>query len=162
GDDAELAAWCDGSSVVAPPAIHGLCVRIDDEAQDASEAVVLAGPNGTRRRILGLGAGLARDGGRVRLRRTSRRRGRIETFVATLVCAGPDGMPDAECYAQVYEGAYDPEVHRGVFEVLVTRARLYAQDVGEIVRGQGRVAIKLRVPVVVPDPRCAAPLHDKI
>src|SRR5690242_19693427 len=49
-----------------------------------------------------------------------------------------------------------------MFEVLVTRARLYLEKAGEMVRGDGRIAMSLRVPIAVPDPQCAAQLHDQI
>ena len=162
GEEPELAAWCSGREVEAPASIHGLCMRIDAEAHDASEAIVLAEPGRAPRRVLGAASALVAREPRTHLRKTLRRRGRVETLVAVLACAGPEGLSDAECILRTYEMAYEPNAHRGVFEVLVTRARLYAESAGEIVRGQGVIALRLRVAISVPDPRCAAPLHDRV
>ncbi|MDQ3038141.1 MAG: winged helix-turn-helix domain-containing protein, partial [Myxococcota bacterium] len=128
----------------------------------ATEALLLAAPDGAPRRVLGLGARLLDGDERVRLRKTRRRQGRIETLIAVLASAGPEGLPDADCFAQAYEVPYEAEVHRGVFEVLVTRARAYLGDAADIVRGQGHIALRLRSAIAVPDPRCAAPVHDRL
>ncbi|UJR85754.1 winged helix-turn-helix domain-containing protein [Sandaracinus amylolyticus] len=161
-EDPELAAWCSGETLTAPPSIHGLCMRIDAESRDASEAIVLAAPGASPRRVLGAAGPLIAHHARVHLRKTLRRRGRVETLVAVLACAGPEGLTDAECFLRTYEMPYDAVVHRGVFEVLVTRARLYLESAGEIVRGQGLITLRLRAPIAVPDPRCAAPIHDRV
>lgn len=166
--DGEIAAWCRGRSILAPPSIHGLCTRIDDrvgegdEHDDSSEAFVLASPDAAPRRVLGVGARLLDPGDRVRLRKTRRRQGRVETLIAVLASAGPEGLAEPECFALAYEVPYEAEVHRGVFDVLLTRARAYLGDAAEIVRGQGHIALRLRSAIVVPDPRCAAPVHDRL
>ncbi|AKF10845.1 winged helix-turn-helix domain-containing protein [Sandaracinus amylolyticus] len=161
-EEPELAAWCSGATIAAPASIHGLCMRIDAESRDAAEAIVLAAPDAAPRRVLGAAGALVARHPRVHLRKTLRRRGRVETLVAVLACAGPEGLTDPECFARTYEMPYDAIAHRGVFEVLVTRARLYLEGAGEIVRGQGVIALRLRAAIAVPDPRCAAPIHDAV
>lgn len=155
------AEWCAGRSILAPTSIHGLCVRVGDAA-DASEGVVVAAPDRAPRRVLGLGAALLGGEELVRLRKTRMRQGRVETLVAVLASALPGSLSESECFAQAYELAYQPEIHRGVFDVLVTRARAYLEGTGEIVRGQGRIGLRLHAPLVIPDPRCAAPVHDRL
>lgn len=157
-----LVEWSAARSILAPTSVHGLCVRMGDAASDASEGVVVAAPGGTPRRVLGIGAPLLGGDELVRLRKTRMRQGRVETLVAVLASALPGGLSESECFAQAYELAYQPEIHRGVFDVLVTRARAYLEGKGEIVRGQGRIALRLHAPLVIPDPRCAAPVHDRL
>jgi hypothetical protein len=158
----EIAAWCAARSIVAPPSVHGLCIRIVEDAADASEALVLAAPGERPRRVLGAGARLLDGGERWRLRKTRRRQGRVETLIAVLASAGDEGLEDAECFARTYDLVYAPEVHRSVFDVLLLRARAYVEGAGTIVRGAGRIALHLERSIAVPDPRCAAPVHDRL
>ena len=67
-----------------------------------------------------------------------------------------------ECFEQAYEIPYEAEVHRGVFEVLLHRVRAYLEGAAELVRGDGRIALRLLRPVLVPDPRCAPPVYDRL
>jgi hypothetical protein len=164
--DAEpVRAWCAGREAPPPPALHGLCMRpgteAQSEAEDVSEAYVLARVDAPPRRILGLGSNLVDLPEIVRLRRTRRRQGRVEIMTA-IIAASPAGIEQTQAFEQAYELPYEAEVHRGVFEVLLHRVRAYIEAAGELEREEGVLRIRLRRPLLVPDPRCARPLHDRL
>jgi hypothetical protein len=162
--DAELAAWQSGERTLPPPEIYGACTvgaRAGDD-DDGSEAYVLARPNAPPRRVLGLGAALIDLPGLIRLRRTRRRQGRVETVAAVIAAAGTDGIDLIACFERAYEIAWEAEVHRGVFEVLLHRLRTYLEGTAELVRHGGKLSLELHCPVLVPDPRCARPVFDRL
>ena len=84
-----------------------------------------------------------------------RTHGRTDAGLATLVLSGPDPSPETEFFRRVYGFAYSPAIHRGVMDVLLHRMRKRLDPSGTIVRGEGRLALALREPVAVADPRCA-------
>ncbi|MBN8611287.1 MAG: helix-turn-helix transcriptional regulator [Deltaproteobacteria bacterium] len=157
-----LAAWSEGDAVLAPPAVHGLGVRVIDESDDVGEAAVLGAPNARGRRLLGLGALLALGPDVLFHRRSRMRQGRVETLLAVLASAGPEGLEDARVFEKTYELVYQPTVHRGVFDVLLTRTRAAAEGFGDVVRRQGRIVLTLSRPVLLPDPRASARAHDRL
>lgn len=159
-----LEAWAQGQDVLAPPAVHALGVRAIDETDDVGEAAIVAGPAREGRRVLGLGVPLALAGpSKPRLQPRSRmRQGRVETLLAVLASAGPGGLEEATVFARTYEMPYQAAVHRGVFDVLLTRARTAAEGYGELERRAGRLALVLSQEVVLPDPRASVRAHDRL
>ena len=133
-----------------------------EDSSDSSEAYVLARPDAAPRRVLGIGASLVDLPGVVRLRRTRRRQGRVEGVAAILAAAGSDGLDFIETFERAYELSYEAEVHRGVFEVLLHRLRAYLGDAAELERDGTRLCLRPRNAVLVPDPRCARPVHDRL
>ncbi len=91
-----------------------------------------------------------------------RKQGRNETLISALALAGPEGLSEEAAFGEVYEFAYQAEMHRGVFGVCVHRARDYLGDAGTIEHGAGRVQLALAAPILVPDPRCAKPMQDRL
>jgi hypothetical protein len=91
-----------------------------------------------------------------------RKQGRNETLVSALALAGPSGLSEEEAFGEVYEFAYQAEMHRGVFGVCVHRAREYLGAAGAIEHGAGRVMLALDAPILVPDPRCTKPMQDRL
>lgn len=161
--DAELAAWQSGEQTLPPAEIYGSCAAAADAStDDRSEAYVLASPDAPPRRVLGLGMALVDLPGLVRLRRTRRRQGRVETVAAVIAAAGEHGIDHVACFERAYEIPWEAEVHRGVLEVLLHRLRAYLDGTAELVRGEGRLALELHCPVLVPDPRCARPVFDRL
>ncbi|MFO0681250.1 MAG: hypothetical protein U0234_04325 [Sandaracinus sp.] len=158
-----LAGWARGDDALAPPAVRGLAVRAIDESDDVGEAAVLVRPGERGRRLLGLAAAIALAEGDVRLHRRSRmRQGRIETLLAVLACAGPEGLDEALVFERTYELAYHPPIHRGVLDVLITRTRAALDGHGDVVRRTSRLALTLEGPALFPDPRCSARTHDRL
>jgi len=164
-----LEKWCRGADPLPPPELHGLCVRADpatgegsEDSADSSEAYVLARHDAPPRRLLGIGASLVDLPGVVRLRRTRRRQGRVEGVGAILAAAGSEGLEFVETFEKAYEIAYEAEVHRGVFEVLLHRLRAYLGDAAELERDGTRLRLRPQKALLVPDPRCARPVHDRL
>ncbi|MEM9192669.1 MAG: helix-turn-helix domain-containing protein [Myxococcota bacterium] len=145
-----------------PPALHGLAARTGGAPpEETASAYALGDLEGTRRRLLRLGRPLVDIKGLHVLRQSRRKQGRVETLVATLLLA-PDGLNEAECFETVYGFPFQMEMHKGVFDVLLHRAREYIQGAGEIERSQGKVQLTLACPVMVADPRCAEPVQDRL
>ncbi len=162
-DAPALALFGSAQDASLPPELHGLCARRGaGEEGDPSEAYVLARPDAEPRRILGLGANLVDLPGAVRLRRTRRRQGRVEVMAAVVAAAGAPGIDAEAGFERAYGFRFEPELHKGVFEVLLHRLRAYVADVGELVREGGRLRLGLRAPALVPDPRCTGPHHDAL
>jgi len=163
-DYPELSAWQRGESTLPPPEIYGTCTgsAAGGDSNDGSEAYVLARPDAPPRRVLGLGMPLIDLPGLIRLRRTRRRQGRVETVAAVIAAAGADGVDQATCFERAYEIPWEADVHRGVFEVLLHRLRAYLEGTAELVRREGRLSLQLGSPVLVPDPRCARPVFDRL
>jgi hypothetical protein len=161
-----VVAWCAGATGASPAHLHGLLTRVGSAPADESAiAYVIAHPEGIRRRIPRLAWAFAQapdDGAVAVLPQGRRKQGRVETLVSALALAGDRGMEEAECFADVYEFAYEPEVHKNIFHVLVHRARDYLGDAGTVEVSSGRVHLALARPVLVPDPRCTKPMQDRL
>lgn len=159
-----MKAWRTGQTDVAPPSVHGLCVRAESEAgQDGvSECYVVAQPDAPPCRILGVGAPLLESDGAVRLRRTRRKQGRVETMAAVLALAGPQGASTEVAFARAYGFSYVEAVHRGVVDVLMQRVRAYLGTTADLVRADGHVRLAIRRTVLVPDPRSAPQAYDRL
>jgi hypothetical protein len=162
GLSAELEAWGRGQSTDGAAAIRGLAVQELAGSEESATAFVVASPEGGARRILRSGRALLDIPGLAVLRQTRRKQGRVETLCAALALAGPDGIDESRCFELVYEFPYEPEMHKGVFDVLIHRAREYAGDAGSLERTKSRVHLTLKRPIVVPDPRCALPVHERL
>jgi hypothetical protein len=161
--DPDVAAWCFGTTSDSPPALHGVLTRPGSApAAESAIAYVLAHPGGGRRRLPRLGFGLVDLRGASVLPQGRRKQGRNETLIAALALAGPEGLDEAEAFGEVYDFAYEPEMHRGVFGVCVHRAREYLGDAGIIAHGHGRLTLVLHAPLIVPDPRCVKPMQDRL
>jgi hypothetical protein len=158
----EIDAWGRGHAVEGAAAIRGLAVQEIAGSEESATAFVVAAPSGHARRILRSGRPLVDIPGLAVLRQTRRKQGRVETLCAALALAGPDGVDESRCFALVYEFPYEPEMHKNIFDVLIHRAREYAGDAGTLERTKSRVHLTLKKPVVVPDPRCALPVHERL
>ena len=161
--DTDVIAWCAGATAEGPSRLHGILTRRGSAPSDDSAiAYVIAHPDGVRRRVPRLVWSFCRERGVVVLAQGRRKQGRVETLVSALALAGDDGLDEPDCFAEVYEFAYEPEVHKNIFHVLVHRAREWLGDAGTVEVGGGRIALRLVRPVLVPDPRCTKPMHDRL
>jgi hypothetical protein len=156
----EVIAWCAGASDLPPRGLWGLSARSRDDSEEAAVACVLAGPSDTARRFLVMGAPLATNAGV--LKQTRRKQGRLDTTIAVLALAGPDGLADDELFRRVYLFAYAPHLHRSALDVLLHRVRERLGDTGTLSRTDGRVALAFAAPVVITDPRCGRPIDDRL
>jgi hypothetical protein len=161
----ELARWCTGKDPLPPPELHGLCMRAERRTvsgDDVAEAYVLTAPGTAPRRILGLGSNVVDLPGTVRLGLTRRHQARVEIMAAVLAAAGSEGIGYVESFEQAYELRFEPEVHRGTFEVLLHRVRTHLEQVADLERTEGVLRMIPRVPLLVPDPRCTRHVHDRL
>lgn len=157
-----IAAWCEGQTSVTPPALQGLLGwKGQAPADDTAFAYALAdGP--LRRRVPRLGLTMI-DRSKVRtLPQTHLKQGRTEMLLAALALAPPQGVAEVDCFLSVYGFPYEPEVHKGVFDVLLHRSREHAAGLGAIVRGKGLLQLELSGPTLLADPRCTRPLGDAL
>jgi Fic family protein len=60
----------------------------------------------------------------------------------------------------VYGFQHAPDVHRGIFDVLLHRARARVRGLAEIEREGDRLRLKGKQPFLVPDPRSVQPLEE--
>src|SRR6185369_11068035 len=151
---AELLAWRAGQAALPPASLHGLAVQ--------SAASVMLCPSGARARCLHLGLPLLGGQDLVHLRQSRLTHGRVETLLAVLALAGPDGLDEATCFARAYGFTYVPTLHRGVFDVLVHRARSAVERIATIARTPGRVAIVTTRLLLIPDPRTSRSTTDRV
>jgi hypothetical protein len=149
-----LERWRCGQGDIVPLGLLGLAASAPEEGM----VLVVARPNRPGARVLDLGGPLVEAQGATRLAKTQRRQGRTDTALAVLALAGPAGLPEEELFRASYGFAFSRNVHRGVLDVLLHRARAHVGEAGEIVRSGGGVAMTLCRSLLLVDPRCSA--HD--
>jgi len=148
--DAELLAWRNGTTALAPAMLHGLAVG-------TAPAGVAVWPDGQSARCLTVGAPLLAGVRRLRLTH-----GRAETLLAILALAGPGGLDEPTCFARAYGFTYVPSLHRGVFDVLVHRARAALDGMAAVTREAGRLALVTTRPLLISDPRTSRSTTDRV
>ncbi len=153
--DPELLGWRNGTTALAPALLHGLAVG-------TAPACVAVWPDGRAARCLMVGAPLLSGPQVARLRPSRLTHGRVETLLAILALAGPGGLDEPTCFARAYGFAYAPSLHRGVFDVLVHRARGVVDGMAAIARESGRLALVAARPLLLPDPRTARSTTDRV
>jgi DNA-binding transcriptional ArsR family regulator len=156
------AAFRAGKQTLTPPSLHGLKLRPSgaDDTETAG-AYVYRRPDGRATRVLHWGVPLL-GGSVARVRQSQRTQGRIEMLLSILALSGPGGIEDAPCFEEAYGFRYVPELHRGVLEVLLHRARAAVDGVADIDRGPGRLCLRSASPLLIPDPRVAERTQDRI
>lgn len=82
--------------------------------------------------------------------------------LAALALAGARGVATPVLFERVYGFAYDPALHRAVFDTLLHRARALAGALGTIRRSGDSIVLEVARNVLIPDPRCARPLEDRV
>jgi DNA-binding transcriptional ArsR family regulator len=151
----EVLAWRQGTATLPPALLHGLAVQ-------PAGAYVMLWPDGQSARCLQAGLALLGGPDVARLRQTRLSHGRVETLLAVLALAGPDGLDEATCFARAYGFSYAPALHRGVFDVLLHRVRSAVEGVATIARESGRLALTATRPLLIPDPRTSRSTMDRV
>jgi hypothetical protein len=151
-----------GERTLTPPSLHGFKLRAHgtDDTESAG-AYVYVEPPGRATRILHWGARFAPDAV-FRVKQSQRTQGRIETLLSILALASLPGIDEGPCFEAVYGFRYAPELHRGVLEVLIHRARADVDGVAEIRRESGRLSLHADRPMLIPDPRVSERTQDRI
>ncbi len=153
----QLRAWRRGEAPLPPPLLHGLSLLPGDDA-----ACVVSWPDGRSARFLPAGIPLLAGHGVTRLPSSRRPHGRVETLLAILALAGPNGLDEAACFARAYGFSYVPGLHRGVFDVLVHRARAAVEGIAALARGPGRLSLVTTRPLLICDPRTSRSTTDRV
>jgi len=155
--DPAVAAFRAGQRDEAPLGLLGLAAGPDSEAR----VVVFVPEQGRAMRLLALAAPIAERSGATRLRQSQRKQGRVDTVLAALALAGA-GLSEDALFRATYGFAFSSNVHAGVLEVLLHRARAHLGDAAEIVRASGTLALHPRRPLLLADPRCGGSAEDRI
>ena len=158
-DAGPLARWRQGLDDEVPRGLLGLTTSADP---GDAPVFVLARPGAPGARLLGPGAPLLEAAGAARLPQMQRRQGRTDTALAVLALAGEQGLSEDELFRAAYGFAFSHNVHGGVLDVLLHRARAHVGAAGEITRGRGVLALAVRTPLLLVDPRCAPHDDDRV
>jgi hypothetical protein len=157
----ELSRWRHGETVLTPRSIHGLRLRGDEEAESAAAYVLTrAGQRGAR--LLHGGLGLLNMNELARVQQSQRAQGRVETLLSILALAGPDGVDETTCFREAYGFEFEPELHRGVFDVLVHRARATIEGHARLERVEGTISLLVDGALLIPDPRVSQRISDRV
>lgn len=153
-DDPAILAFRTGATHAAP---HGLGALLGEEAP---RVFVVAGLEGPPRRVARALVTTVVPAARVA--RATQRQQRAFTLLATVALAGAEGLDEPTAFREVYGFAYQRDLHRDVFNVLVHRARAALGELGTLDRADGRFWLRAEAPLALPDPRCARPLDDRV
>ncbi|MCA9592454.1 MAG: hypothetical protein KC776_04060 [Myxococcales bacterium] len=154
----ELLAWRAGRTPLVPAALDGLRVRAHGEESASAYVLVTEGAA----RLLHWGVELVQIPGLLRIKQSQRAQGRTETVLSVLALAGNEGLDEAECFRQTYGFSFAPELHRGVFDVLLHRARRTLGDAATIDKDDGRLLLRHGRPLLIPDPRVSQRVTDQL
>ncbi len=157
----ELGAFREGTSVLAPAAIHGLRLRGSDDDESAA-AYVLLEPEQRGARLLHFGVPLFETPDRVRIKQSQRKEGRVETLLAILALEPSSGLPESQVFREAYGFDFVPEIHRGVFDVLLHRARSAVEGVARLERVHGQLSLHAQAKLLLPDPRVSQRTTDRL
>ncbi len=154
--------WVVGDDDDTPAGLHGIVGNPDGPA-DSTIACVVCRPDRKPRRILRIAVPLIETETEIiRLQRTRLRRGRVDTAVAALALAGPEGLPDPELFERAYEFEFVPALHAGILDVLVHRMRARLDTAATVHRKSGRLRLEPHGTLVLPDPRCVEHVEDRL
>jgi hypothetical protein len=163
GDPVPPPEWRRGESDTLPAGVQGLALAAGAGTEPLlAAAIVVARPGARGIRVLPRALPLASTASVVRIRRSRRREGRVETLLAVLALAGPDGLKEDRCFAGAYGFPFLPGLHAGAFEALIRRARTAAGPAASVVRQQGKLALIVSLPLAVPDPRISQRTADRV
>lgn len=166
----QFVAWLAGETADMPAVISGLAARADAE-RDAGDAVayVLMTPTISPRRVLRVALPLvlaekdsAGQPSIKFIRSPDRAQERREVATAILAFGLAKGFRDEDFFEKVYGATYDKGQHRGTLDTLLHRVREALEGVAEVVRDAGRIHLVPKAAFIIPDPRCAEPLSDRI
>jgi hypothetical protein len=161
--NAQLAAWRAGRDALIPPALHGLRLRSGaDDAGESASAYAVRQVDMPPVRVLHWGLQRLDLSHAHRIPQSHRAQGRVETVLAVLALSEAARMPEAECFAQTYGFPFVPQVHRGVFDVLLHRARDAVGDAGTIHKDEGGLQLQSNRTLIIPDPRVSQRTADRV
>ena len=157
----DIEEWARGRDGKTPGTLHAvLALRGSAPAEESVSAYLHVPIDGPSRRVPRVGYSLIAAHG-TRLPQSKRKRGRSETLVAEL--ASHDRcLPLTTLYERVYGFAFDPPRHENTFHVALHRAREWLGELATLELTEGRLSLSVAEPMIVPDPRCEAPMEDRL
>ncbi|MEO0811283.1 MAG: hypothetical protein AAFY60_00375, partial [Myxococcota bacterium] len=136
-------------------------IRGNAPTDESALAYVYATTEGFAKRVLPLGHGQF-DVQPYALPQGRRKQARTASLLSTLALARGEPCPIEWTFRRVYGFDYEAEIHHSVFNVLIHRARKFAEPVGRIERNDSGLWLELERPALIPDPRCYALEHDRV
>tara|TARA_B100001750_G_scaffold232733_1_gene232161 strand:+ start:2573 stop:4030 length:1458 start_codon:yes stop_codon:yes gene_type:complete len=148
-------AWAAGETHRVP---RGLIAFGAFAATTTAPAFVVASPEGARRV---LGAGLNHLPQVERIDTPDAPQERTVMAVAWLALHRAE-VAEELFFERLYGFPYEQAIHRSVLNKLLSRARQLVADRGELVREDGRIALRVERPFALWDPRCAPGLEERL
>ncbi|MEM9068420.1 MAG: hypothetical protein AAGE52_07930 [Myxococcota bacterium] len=145
----ETTAWLRGEVPFPPHGLHGV-----SQLEEGPFGYVYAAPGQPARRVLAPGH-LPLD---VPVRSTGQ--SRVDVGSAVLALAGPAGLSADEFFAQVWGFRYRAPIHSGTLRVVLHRLR--QESALAVERTDDRIVGSAPTPLLLPDPRCAHSVHDRM
>ena len=105
------------------------CARPTRRGTTRRPRTSFSNPAGRVARLMHWGVPLLDANGVVHFKQSHRAEGRIETLLSVLALASTAGIPEEQCFLETYGFTFVPAVHRGVFDVLLHRARAAIEGV---------------------------------
>ncbi len=121
---------------VSDPAVEGPCQACHTRIDPAAIHNIEEGGDST----------ISRVPGAARLPQMQRRQGLSDTALAVLALAGRGGLSEDQLFHAAYGFAFSHNVHGGVLDVLLPRARAHLGDAGGITRSRGVLALAIERP----------------
>ena len=184
--------WSRGETATIPCGLHGVGIPQGSGPEtEGATAFVVASPASLGRRFLRPGLAFV-PGARLLARDSAKAVAggvRTETGIAALALAGEAGTTREVFFRSVYGFPFVAHRHQAVLDVLCHRMRNLLGDAGEVRRDSGEsaaaaaasavsgspdgapvtpppqgpsLALVLKMPIVVPDMRCALPTADRV
>lgn len=155
GFDDTIIQFIEGRATTVPYGLSGLALT------DASGSGALAIVSSDGMRRLNVSAPLLAGAGAVVL--TTEQSGHLRSLTAiAILLLARAGLEESELFRRTYGFSYERELHRNAFNVMIHRARTVLGEHATLVRQDERVRIECERTLVVPDPRCALGLRDRL
>ena len=151
--------WARGVTDEVPGSVRGLCVPDLTEEGERAGAYVAASPQQGARRVVSAGAPLFLFRG-ADLPAEPRSADRAARALSALALAREEGLSDGSVFAAAYGFPYDKRRNNGVYRNLLSKVRERLGDKGVLERLVDGYKLRLREPLVVPDPRCTIELRE--
>jgi hypothetical protein len=158
-----VASWIAGDEALPPAGVHGMVAgSTAGGVTEAPLALVLARPGARGQRFLAAALSLVRARVGPLPPLAPRRSTRVDSGLAALALAGPDGLEIGRFFSLVYGFGFRKSIHKGVLEVLLHRMRAQIEGIARLERGEKTLALRVERPFVIPDGRCVETLADRI
>ena len=152
-------AWVRGRGTSTPPWLAGLVAPGWAATGSDAGPCVVGHPRQPRgRRVLGFMA----PPQFTRIAPLGARAARPEAVAAVMTLCGEEGISLDELFARAYGFAYRDDLHKATFRVVRHQAKTLLEPHADVQREGDRVAVRVRSPYLLVDPRTQRPLQDLV